>query len=516
MNRHLATALATALLCLPASGCAEDAEDAFGTGSLALVDGQPDAIGLLRFLNDASTTFEVLDQDVRLDRRAAENLVAFRDGLDGEPGRRFVSVDDVLGVRWVGPASVNRMLTYARAHGWIPEGDDLLGVYKGVTFSVTEAELTLMVANVSPHAVLRDDVGLQTRTVNQIVAARPILSVEALSNVTWVGTVSLERLRSYALSVDPPVACFADEGCDDDLRCRGADPGAGVAGVCRHDSELLGVFDGVAFTVGEADGALVLVNLAEEAALSRDVGLTARAAENVVAARPIATIDALSSVAWIGPASLERVRDFVRTNPAVIAALLDPPAEGPCQRSEDCPGDQVCAIFPTYHDPSGVNECLDADTLLAHGRDCPATSPLCGEGLICVGLTWDMPWGGMCSPDWMATTLELGGFSAAPGQNLSVDFSVSGLASVPMDAVFLFTTAESTPDVVLTLENPYENVVPVWPHPAFPGTTLDGRHVVYTYGDEAVNGSWRLLVDNRGDATVTVDAIRLYLTSRWD
>lgn len=521
MRHHtisLALAVAVALV-LPAAACA-DSDDGFATGVLALVDGQPDAVGVLRFLNDASTTLEVLDDDAGLNRRAAENLIAWRDGDDGAFGtaddRRFAAIREVLAVRQVGPAALDQILAYARENGWIPAGDDLLGIYKGVSFSVVEAEATLTVANVSPAAVLLGEVNLQSRTVNQIIAARPILSVEALSNVLYVGTVSLERLRAYGLSIDPPVACFDDAPCGDGERCRDAEPASEIAGVCRHDSELLGVYSGVTFTVGDADATLALVNLGGDALLTADVGLTSRAVENIVAARPIATVPALADVPQVGPVSLERARDFARANPAVIAALITPPVTGGCASSAECGEGEVCAVYPAYWSAEGVNECRTADSLTQAHHDCLHADPLCAEGYICVGLIYNERWGGMCSPAWMATEVDLGTIIVAAGAERTVDFTISGLASVPVDAAFDFETSATNVQATLTLGNPYETVVPVWPHAWFPGAPLAGRHLFFTPGDEAVNGSWRLRVHNAGDSALVIDRARLFITSRWD
>ena len=47
-----------------------------------VVEGSVEAVGLLDLVNHASTTFEVLDDEVPLDRRAAGNIIAHRDGGD--------------------------------------------------------------------------------------------------------------------------------------------------------------------------------------------------------------------------------------------------------------------------------------------------------------------------------------------------------------------------------------------------------------------------------------------------
>src|SRR5438477_450757 len=59
--------------------------------------------------------------------------------------------------------------------------------------------------------------------------------------------------------------------------------------------------------------ALDLVNSADEATLDGDAALDSRAAQNIVAARPILSMDALAQVSWVGPATLRRIRSFLPT-----------------------------------------------------------------------------------------------------------------------------------------------------------------------------------------------------------
>ncbi|MBW2454584.1 MAG: proprotein convertase P-domain-containing protein [Deltaproteobacteria bacterium] len=166
-----------------------------------LWDGTPEAVGVLAFLNAPTTTFELLDDDVGLDKRAAENLVAFRLGADGVAGTsdddRFETIEQVDGVKWVGPAAINRLIAYAEAQGFVPQGGDLLGVYDDVAFTVDEAAATLELVNVAPHLELDDDVELDRRAADAIVAARPILTMVQLEDLYYVGPTAMLALRDY-------------------------------------------------------------------------------------------------------------------------------------------------------------------------------------------------------------------------------------------------------------------------------------------------------------------------------
>jgi len=217
---------------MTAAGCLGEAppsgeEEASATDTSSIVDGSPEGVGLLALLNDEATTFTVLDDEVPLDRRAAENLVAHRDGPDGVFGTAdddlFDDVAEVDGVKWVGPAALDQLLTYAQAQGFVPEGDDVLGVYDGVSFTVSQAEATLELANTAPASELDDDVALDSRAVDSIMEARLIPSVLALSKLYFVGESALTKMRDYA-AVPPKKGiwedCHAHEECESGL-CAG-------------------------------------------------------------------------------------------------------------------------------------------------------------------------------------------------------------------------------------------------------------------------------------------------------
>jgi hypothetical protein len=201
-----ATLSAIGIMVVSSWGCLGDPQPGLSaeqpvTESNAVVEGTPEALGLLGFLNAAETSFELLDDDVPLERRAAENLIAHRDGLDGVFGTTdddlFDDVAEVDGVKYVGPATLDLLITYATAQGYVPQGADVLGVYDGVAFTVDEAETTLALANTATAAELDDDVGLDSRAVDSIVEARKIVSMPVLAELYFVGQSALLKLRDY-------------------------------------------------------------------------------------------------------------------------------------------------------------------------------------------------------------------------------------------------------------------------------------------------------------------------------
>lgn len=77
------------------------------------------------------------------------------------------------------------------------------------------------------------------------------------------------------------------------------------------------VIEGVALTMGEVEAMLRLANDASFDTLDLDVGLDARAARAVVAARPIASIQILAGLSYVNASALTKMRDWVHTHPSL-------------------------------------------------------------------------------------------------------------------------------------------------------------------------------------------------------
>lgn len=108
---------------------AGDAFLAYGAGDVDNVvpeplpaEGTPWAYGMLRVANELSLA--ELDQDVDLDRRAANSIVSFRAGVDtvlGTADDRYVSsIAELDGLYWLGEANLWRIQSYAQLHGYVP------------------------------------------------------------------------------------------------------------------------------------------------------------------------------------------------------------------------------------------------------------------------------------------------------------------------------------------------------------------------------------------------------------
>lgn len=160
--------------------------------SLRVIDeGTPEAAGVLAMVNDPSTTLTVLDEQVPLERRAAENIIAHRDGPDGP----FDTIAKLDGVSRVGDAALEALLDYAVANGWV--NVDIAGTWDGETFTHAEVALILEVANDETEIHLDFKARLDSRAVDSILAARPI-DMDELASLYWVGGSALESLLFWA------------------------------------------------------------------------------------------------------------------------------------------------------------------------------------------------------------------------------------------------------------------------------------------------------------------------------
>jgi len=237
------TALLVVVSALVLGACTPPSDEAtLQTTQLALLDGTPEGIGVLDFLNDPSTTLAVLDDEVPLNKRTAENLV---DALAEGPLNTIAAVD---AVPWVGPAALNQLVSYATTQGWVPTGADPLGTWDGVTFTVDEATDTLALANTATLSELDDDLGLDKRAATSIVDAQPIASVAHLASLYYVGTSALNALldASSTTAAPPPYddQFNYDEAVDipDGLNA-GIDTQVNVAGVPNQPVDVNVIID---------------------------------------------------------------------------------------------------------------------------------------------------------------------------------------------------------------------------------------------------------------------------------
>ncbi len=389
------TSLLSLFLMTALVGCVADRGLSDDEVSVGALEGTREGYGVLRLLNDGEgTTFAFLDDDVALERRAAQNLIAHRDGADGIFGTRdddlFDTIAEVDAVPYVGAAALARLVEFAQWNDYVP-GDD----------------------------------------------------------------------------------------------------------------QRLGTFDGVAFTFGEADRVLALVNDASEAEL-RATGIPSRAATSILATRPFVTIAALAAASQVGTRTLE----------ILLEATALPVGGEPCHTSADCTGGLSCVGRPEGFDwgrcretmsPVGVQDACDVD------GDC-------NTGLVCIGQT--VYERGYCADAWMRDSVEVGGAAGIPAARIetSFPFMVFGQASVPEDITLDIDITHSDPSSLwIGLQPPTgQEAVTLWD-----GATMTGplpTHYVdrAVYRDDQVNGEWALVIRSEGRGTGRLGTFTFYVTSRWD
>jgi len=152
-------------------------------------------------------------------------------------------------------------------------------------------------------AILDDDVPLNSRTAANVIAWRNgpdgvfgtaddnlFNSLQEVDDVSWVGPAALSAIETY-------VAAF------------GWVPG---------EDDLLGDFDGVSFTYGEAFATLDLANTAAAAFIDDDLGLDSRAVTSILDARPVADMGTLAGLYYVGGSALKKLRD------EAVAPVVEP------------------------------------------------------------------------------------------------------------------------------------------------------------------------------------------------
>lgn len=178
----------------------------FACSSSGLVDEElshastdPDALmrnatAIVELANTAS--LETLDHEIRLDARAAANIVE---------RRPFADLQELDAVPYVGPSALDKLAAWVEAHA--PEGD----LIHGVRERGAVAQAVLLVANAATQAELDDAFHLDGRAAAGIVASRPLTTLAQLDAVSYVGADAFASLaRETACPNDKLLGYTAD------------------------------------------------------------------------------------------------------------------------------------------------------------------------------------------------------------------------------------------------------------------------------------------------------------------
>lgn len=156
-----------------------------------VVEGSADACGVLRLSNEADLA--MLDDTVRLNRRAAAHIVGWRAGADGvlgtEDDRRFHSLAELDAVKYVGKAAFAKLLAYTQTHGLVC------------------ATLPLQVLAVSDWHGQLDPVSVAG--VGNVGGASALSSYFRLDRAANANTLTLTA--GDAFGATPPLASFFEE-----------------------------------------------------------------------------------------------------------------------------------------------------------------------------------------------------------------------------------------------------------------------------------------------------------------
>ncbi|MEZ4287568.1 MAG: hypothetical protein R3A47_05380 [Polyangiales bacterium] len=101
-------------------------------------------------------------------------------------------------MRYVGPSTLELLIAFAESRDLVPTGDDVLGRYDQVTFTVNEAHRTIEWLNRVGYDIWAV-AGIDVRAIASIQEALPIATVYELSEVYWVGPSTMARIKDAAL-----------------------------------------------------------------------------------------------------------------------------------------------------------------------------------------------------------------------------------------------------------------------------------------------------------------------------
>ena len=173
---------------------------------------------MLEFMNHPKTDVVLLDEEVGLDKRAAENLIAHRNGPDGlidtEDDNLFNSTAEIDSVFWVGQTALDKIAAYIESEAWKRASHRTLGVYDGIHFTVEEGERTIELANMASKMELEQVVGLTEIAAHMVIKLRPFDTMKSLSKVYGVDDKALIKLKTAALTWGPN-ACQTAPKLDD-------------------------------------------------------------------------------------------------------------------------------------------------------------------------------------------------------------------------------------------------------------------------------------------------------------
>ncbi|MBZ4333380.1 proprotein convertase P-domain-containing protein [Corallococcus sp. AS-1-12] len=226
LRRFLSFSSVPLLLSCGAAAVSDTPAEALAVQAQELATGTPAGIGVVLFLNEYSLSFNVLDTQVPLNSQAAQSIINYRFGPDGIPhtadDKRFVSIEQVDALPYVGPAALTALETYARGTGRVElPVDGWVGTFQGVSFNVAEARRVLAVVNTQPLAALQSTYNVPAAAANAMVAARPFYDILKLGRLPSVDATALQNLKTATQQGEEGDPCTGAGTCGPNLHCEG-------------------------------------------------------------------------------------------------------------------------------------------------------------------------------------------------------------------------------------------------------------------------------------------------------
>jgi hypothetical protein len=195
-------------------------DESFATQS-PFAEGTREARAVVAFVNDPATDSERLKAAGVTQTATANRVLARRNGKDGTPGTAddlpFDTLASVDAVKGVGPATLRSLSTFAVARGFGNER----GFYAGVYLTERQADRVLELVNVASIDELDAETSVDSRALDNIEAARPILSLAELTGISRVKATALRLLRERADAELGAPTCSAEQTCEAGLFCTG-------------------------------------------------------------------------------------------------------------------------------------------------------------------------------------------------------------------------------------------------------------------------------------------------------
>lgn len=447
----------------------------------------------LALVNDPATTFTLLDDDVGLDRRAAQNII------DGRP---FATIDALDAVSYVGTSALQKLGDYAVANGYGDGGgggpvptDRPCVIISEYVEGQGNNNKALEIYNCGASPVALENVGvclvrnLDTTCSNESGAGAGMLAPGAVWTMcrTTEGTFN-DPYDALRTACDQPIGGAALFTGNDRL-------------IVFHDVDANGRMDG------------------EDTTLDTFGDPATQPVDNPWSETNLRRCD-------LSPVSADPTLKFTRHPRTDLEHLgVAPPTDCAistlARRGEDCLGDDSCeaglrcyGIPPDGSGPHG--KCVRPSTGGGGGSTCDRHTP-CGPSHICAG--WTLWGSGNCTPDWMAG--RWGDQFEAPipaSGTLNQSVVAYGLASVPVDIeVQVHIDHPRMTDLRVTLHDPNGDSAVLWDRTT--ELTEWSRSFVTTgiSRDDQVNGRWTLEVEDLGTgASGTLRSFHLFIVSRWD